>query len=99
MNIALIQLFEAIIIADGGFCEVNFTPNNIFGSNQWPETRVGDTRQQLCNFSSSNNNHNTTRKCITREEWNVPDYSQCVDVAYQRFDSVSHCKHLYMCYT
>ena len=78
---------------------MNFTPNNIFGGNQWPETRVGDTRQQLCNVSSPNNNHNATRKCITREEWNVPEYSQCIDVAYQRFYSVSHWKPLYMYYT
>lgn len=78
-----------MIISDGGFCEVDLTSNNVFGSNQWPEARAGDTVQQPCSFSGPNDNHNATRKCISREEWNDPVYSQCIDIAYENFNTVS----------
>ena len=65
----------------------------MFGKYLWPETVVGGTSQQPCNFSGQGENPKTRRACVSRGEWSTPpDYAECythITMLYREFDAVS----------
>lgn len=92
MALILLISFQTITSADRGFCDANPTNDSVFGSYQWPDTRVGNTSQLSCNFADLSSSLNATRRCESKGEWTNPNYGQCVDVTYEQFSQVSYCE-------
>ena len=69
-----------VIIIDNGFCDEDVTNDALFGSYQWPETRVNENGALPCAFGGPIEFENpvATRTCASRGVWRVdPEYSQC----------------------